>query len=206
MTALIALALAAQAAPPPAEPITQKDLSAREVIATPASDLNLKKGEIPQLLIDAQNKPYDLSGLNSCPRLVAAVTRFDRMLGNDLDIAAASHGKIQPGHVAQEVVASFIPFRGVIREVSGASSQQRKLQAAITAGVARRSYLKGVGLQRGCPYPARPASPQDAASVLAQQAAADPKDKDKQAAAEAAAEAARPQHHRPPLVRTGPGD
>ena len=32
-----------------------------------------------------------------------------------------------------------------------------RVQAAVYAGTARRSFLKGVGLQRGCGYPARPA-------------------------------------------------
>jgi hypothetical protein len=37
--------------------------------------------------------------------------------------------------------------------------------------MARRSFLKGVGLQRGCPWPARPATPQILARIAAQNAA-----------------------------------
>ncbi|MGG2005328.1 hypothetical protein [Novosphingobium resinovorum] len=55
------------------------------------------------------------------------------------------------------MVASFIPFRGLIREVSGANAQDRKVNAAIQAGLTRRGFLKGVGSAKGCRYPASPA-------------------------------------------------
>ena len=71
------------------------------------------------------------------------------------------------GRVAQAAVGSFIPFRGLIREISGANEQERKIQAAVQAGVARRAYLKGVGEARGCRYPARSAGPADIAALVA---------------------------------------
>jgi hypothetical protein len=169
--------------------VTQKDVGAGDVATTPLGDLNLKKGEIPPQLIAAQEKPYDLSGMTRCANLAATVGELDAILGEDIDITAATAGT-SAGKVAQSVVGAFIPFRGVIREVSGANSSERKLQMAIRAGVARRSFLKGVGLQRGCLYPARPAPPDVIAAKLAEIAAADPKDKDKQAAAAKAAEEA----------------
>jgi hypothetical protein len=58
------------------------------------------------------------------------------------------------------VVSSLIPFRGLIRELSGANAQDRAIQAAIQAGLARRGFLKGVGAVRRCGYPASPASSQ----------------------------------------------
>ena len=51
---------------------------------------------------------------------------------------------------------SILPFRGVVREVTGAAVNERLLRAAYTAGMARRAFLKGWGLGRGCAYPARP--------------------------------------------------
>lgn len=152
----------------PAKPITDRDVGAADVALTPLSDLNLRKGEIPELLIAAQYEPYTLRGLNRCPQLAAAIGELDAMLGDDLDVAIAKGQTIQPGRVAQSVVGSFIPFRGVIRELSGANNQERKVQAAIYAGVARRSFLKGVGQQRGCRYPARSATPQIIAAAIAE--------------------------------------
>ena len=171
----------------PEKPIMQQDVSAKDVAATPISDLNLKKAAIPQLLLEAQNDPYTLTGLGTCAKLSEAVTSLDQILGDDIDIDAINKTKLQAGRVAQSVVGAFIPFQGVIREVSGANSQDRKLRAAVLAGSARRSFLKGTGLARGCAYPARPASATDAARVLAAYAAADPKNKDKAAVAEQAA-------------------
>lgn len=141
----------------PERPITERQVTAEDVATTPLSDLNLKKQGIPQLLIDAQERPYSLAGLNSCPRLATAVRNLDAILGEDIDVQAARGAKPSAGSVAQSVLGSFIPFRGVIRELSGANSQEKRVQAAIYAGSARRAFLKGVGLARGCRYPARPA-------------------------------------------------
>lgn len=175
----------------PDKPVTESDVSASDVATTPLSDLNLKKGEIPALLITAQDRPYDLTALKRCSSLIAVVNQFDVILGEDIDITDPD-GSTSAGKVAQSAVGSLIPFRGLIREVSGANSQDRKLQLAIRAGMARRAFLKGVGMQRGCAYPARPASAQIIATKLAAIAAADPKDKDKAQAATKAAEEALP--------------
>jgi hypothetical protein len=133
-------------------------VTAGDVATTPLSDLNIKKQGIPQVLLDAEAHPYSLAGVNSCPRIAGAVRQLDAILGEDIDVQAARGIKPTPGRVAQSVLGSFIPFRGVIRELSGANSQEKKVQAAIYAGSARRAFLKGVGLSRGCRYPARPAT------------------------------------------------
>ncbi|MBC2668058.1 hypothetical protein ACFOON_12015 [Novosphingobium piscinae] len=157
------------------KPVTDRDPSAVDVMATPVGDLNLRKGEIPPILLAAQNDTYSLSGLRRCSDLAAEVRRFDAVLGDDFDTAQAADRKLSAGKVAQSVVGSFIPFRGLIREISGANESERRLQYAIYAGSARRSFLKGVGLQRGCPWPARPAS----AAGIARDKAANGAEKDK---------------------------
>ena len=155
----------------PAKPVMQRDPSAVDVVATPVTDLNLRKGEIPAILLAAEADPYSLRGLGRCPAISAEVRRFDEVLGDDIDIAQAPNRKVSAGKVAQSVVGSFIPFRGVIRELSGASEQERRVQAAFYAGTARRSFLKGVGLQRGCGWPARPATGQMLSQIADQNAA-----------------------------------
>lgn len=142
----------------PDKPVTQREPSAVDVVATPVTDLNLRKGEIPPILLAAQDDAYTLAGLRRCADLAAEVRKLDAVLGEDIDTAQAQGRKVSPGKVAQSVVGSFIPFRGLIREISGANEQERKLQYAIYAGSSRRAFLKGVGLQRGCPWPARPAT------------------------------------------------
>ncbi|MFT4026161.1 MAG: hypothetical protein QM676_05095 [Novosphingobium sp.] len=146
------------------KPITDRDVSAKDVALTPLSDLNLKKSDIPPLLIAAQDDPYDLTGLARCPQIASAIGELDAVLGDDIDVAQAKGRSISAGRAAQEALGSFIPFRGVIREISGANSQQKKIQDAIFAGTARRGFLKGIGQARGCRYPARSAT----AAVIAQ--------------------------------------
>ena len=140
------------------KPVTQKDVTAKDVVATPATDLNLKKDEIPALLVAAQERPYALRGLGTCSQLGAAIVELDGVLGDDIDVPQTEGKRTTPGRVAQSVVGSFIPFRGIIREVSGANAHDRAMQAAILAGVARRSFLKGIGQGKGCRYPARSAT------------------------------------------------
>lgn len=171
LTALVPAVPALAAAPPapePVKPVNQRDPSAVDVVATPVDDLNLRKGEIPPALIAAEADPYGLPAGGRCPALVAEIQKLDAVLGDDVDIAQAAHGRVSPGKVAQSVVGSFIPFRGIIREISGANEQQRRLQSAIYAGTARRSFLKGIGLLRGCSWPARPATPQMLARIATQ--------------------------------------
>lgn len=175
LLAILPAPVLAQEKPPtekPDKPITDREPSAVDVAATPVTDLGLRKGEIPQLLLTAQASPYDLEGLRTCPTITAAIVELDAVLGDDLDLPQDSDGGISPGRVAQAAVGSFIPFRGLIREISGANAHERKLVAAIYAGGVRRAFLKGVGQQRGCVYPARSATPAIAARLLAEREAA----------------------------------
>ena len=128
-----------------------------DVAATPLRDVNLKKTAIPPVLQRAAESPYSLAGLNSCGRIVAQVNSLNSALGEDIDDAHARGHAFQAGRLMQSVVDSVIPFSGVIKEVSGASAAQRRLQGAIAAGFARRGFLKGIGLSRHCPAPAHPA-------------------------------------------------
>ncbi len=133
-----------------------KSPTVRDVAETPLRDVNLTKTKIPPVLERAVAAPYALAGLNSCGRIAAQVSELDAALGEDIDVQHARGHPVTAGRLAQSVVDSFIPFGGIIKEVSGANSGQRRLQAAVAAGFARRGFLKGVGLSRHCPAPARP--------------------------------------------------
>lgn len=52
--------------------------------------------------------------------------------------------------VVASIVSDVIPMRSWIRKLSGAERRNRQVQEAIAAGIARRSYLKGIGQARGC--------------------------------------------------------
>jgi hypothetical protein len=150
--------------PEPPRPLGDQTVTAGDVATTPLTDLNLKHDAIPPLLIAAQERPYDLAGLRRCTQIAAAIGDLDAVLGEDIDVAQARQQGVSVGQVAQSALGSFIPFRGVIRELSGANAQERKVDAAVYAGSVRRAFLKGVGQTRGCRYPARAAT----AAVLAQ--------------------------------------
>lgn len=143
--------------PAPEKPVGERDVSAKDVATTPITDLNLRKDELPSALIYATQQAYGMSGIRTCSEIAAAVEALDAALGPDIDLPQNSSNKIQGGRVAQSVVGSFIPFRGVIRELSGANNRERDLNSAILAGVARRAFLKGTGQARRCRYPARSA-------------------------------------------------
>lgn len=140
--------LAAQVVPEP---------DATEVAKTPLRDLNIDGKDVPEVLQAALRDPYATAGLDKCGALVGAIAELDMVLGADYDIAEDDGGdRINEGRIGQSVVGSVIPFRGILREVTGAADNDRKLRAAYTAGMVRRSFLKGWGLGRGCAYPARP--------------------------------------------------
>ena len=161
-------AVPAHAGDDPPKPVTDKSVTASDVVATPAEDLNLKKQQIPDILIKAQQDPYDVTGLRKCGKITAEIDSLNQTLGPDYDLALNDADKMSVGSVAKSVVGAFIPFRGVIREISGANKHQQDLQAAVTAGMTRRAFLKGIGMKQGCGYPARPADSAVRAQVAAE--------------------------------------
>lgn len=143
------------AAPVAAQVMPEPD--AKEVAKTPLRDLNIDARDIPEVLQAAARDPYATGGLAKCDALVSTIAELDMVLGADYDIAEDNGEKrISEGRIGQSVVGSIIPFRGLVREASGAAEADRDLRAAYTAGMVRRSFLKGWGLGRGCAYPARP--------------------------------------------------
>lgn len=126
---------------------------AETVVSQPFKDLGAMRQNPPEILIDAQKAPYSLAGLRNCKGYVAEIRRLDEVLGPDLD-KLDEEGKPQAGQVAQAgasmIINSIIPFRGLVREATGAAAADRRLQQMIAAGIARRGFLKGYARGRGC--------------------------------------------------------
>lgn len=168
------LAIALAASPALAaqdKPLTNDEPNVSDVAKTPITDLNIEKREIPAILLQAQDRPYSLTGIGRCGSLRSEVAALDEVLGPDLDLPEEERARISAGRMAKTVVGSFIPFRGLIREVSGANDHDRQVRAAIQAGLARRGFLKGVGHAKGCAYPARPASEREVDRYMTEKAA-----------------------------------
>lgn len=127
--------------------------AAGKAISQPAQDVGVSKTEIPPLLTQAQADPYGLGGVGTCPALATEITRLNGVLGPDLDAGQAKgedKSKALADAGGQAVVSAIVPFRGVVREVSGAASAQRAYNAAVDAGYARRGFLRGVHKARSC--------------------------------------------------------
>lgn len=158
--ALAALMLAGVALAQPAAAQVIPGPDATEVAKTPLRDFNIQAREIPAVLALATLDPYALAGDGSCDAMVSAIAELDQVLGADYDIAQGGEdGGMSVGMIGQGVVGAIIPFRGIVREVTGAAANDRELQAAYTGGMVRRAFLKGHGLGKGCAYPARPKPP-----------------------------------------------
>ncbi|PLK25078.1 hypothetical protein C0V72_02925 [Porphyrobacter sp. TH134] len=153
--AAIAVIACASAAPAAAQVMAEPDVT--EVAKTPLRDLNIDGRDIPEVLLAAERNPYNAAGLAKCSAIVTQIAALDEVLGADYDIAGAKDtDRLNEGRIGQSVVGSIIPFRGIVREVTGAAGNERKLRAAYTAGMARRAFLKGLGMGKSCAYPARP--------------------------------------------------
>ena len=160
-TALLLPSAAIAQDSPQAQPQPTTRQQARDVATQPLADVNLRRREIPPVLVAIGDNPYRTDGLTNCALIASAVGELDLVLGPDFDRPSVDTGRDRASNlglaVAGEVVASAIPFRGLIRRVSGAEAEQARRQAAYFAGAVRRAFLKGYGSARRCPPPAAPA-------------------------------------------------
>jgi hypothetical protein len=146
----------AEAQAPAKRPPSQHDGArdrAGDIVTQPARDVGVSRKEIPPPLVKATQNPYSLAGLKNCRQIAAAVAELNEVLGADYD-GAAEFRENRMAKLAEAggktVVNSLIPFRSLVREVSGAAPADRRLRSAINAGFARRGYLRGVYATRGC--------------------------------------------------------
>lgn len=141
---------------PPAESeskIVEAGKEAGKIVTQPARDVGVAKTGMPDVLARASADPYSLKGLRSCGQIALAVQELNDVLGPDF-VAGDEKKENRAGKIAaaggKTIVNAFIPFRGLVREITGAAPAQRRLNAAIDAGFARRGFLRGVHQSRGC--------------------------------------------------------
>jgi hypothetical protein len=156
--------------PPPPDPANQmktsdqlKRESVQGAATTPLRDLNVVRAKIPEVLLQAMDDPYARPPRTfKCAALAALIRPLDEVLGPDIDRLPVGdenlmdRGKSSALGVAGDLAAGAIPFRGVVRKLSGAEAHDRLVQSAIIAGNVRRAYLKGLGESKGCMPPATP--------------------------------------------------
>ena len=119
----------------------------------PVRDVGIMKREVPPILVKAQNDPYSLKGLKTCKQLATEVSNLNAVLGPDYvvgnEVKENRAGKLAEAG-GKTVINTIIPFRGLVRELTGAAPADRRLNAALDAGYARRGFLRGVHAKQGC--------------------------------------------------------
>jgi hypothetical protein len=119
----------------------------------PARDVGLSKRKIPPVLEDALADPYRIKDLKTCAQLAAALRTLDEALGPDYQVGGKYRenraGKLAAAG-AKSVINSFIPYRSLVREITGAAPADRHMNAAVDAGLARRGFLRGVQYKQRC--------------------------------------------------------
>ena len=126
--------------------------TAADAATQPLEDFNLKSRKIPGELLMARGAPYEMKSVEGCAPLQYAIIALDDVLGPDADEEDDETGLMRGALKAGGgLLSGFIPFRGIVRTLSGANKKRAEMAAAVYAGVARRSYLKGYSAAKGCP-------------------------------------------------------
>ena len=127
--------------------------SAGKIASQPVRDVGMARTNIPLAMQKASEAPYSLTGLKSCADISRAFSELTTVIGPDFkagDIPKENKaGKLAEAG-GKTIVNSLIPFRGLVREVSGAAPAQRRFDRAVTASVARRGFLRGLHQARKC--------------------------------------------------------
>ncbi len=139
-----------------------------DAVTSPLVDLNVRRDQIPTVLLQAQANPYDRRNLNQCTTIGAEVARLDEALGPDRDEPPAPDSptlneRTQDAlaeamlDAIRDATTDFIPYRSWVRQLTGAQARSKVVQDAVEAGRLRRAFLKGLGMRADCSPPASPA-------------------------------------------------
>jgi hypothetical protein len=132
----------------------EKDIS--HEAGQPLRDLNVVREQAPPVLQRAVEGPYDLARLKDCGSATAELTELDAALGPDV-APPGKHKDIDVGGLAGDVVGGALgmPYRGMVRWVTGAAARDELLRAAVLAGMVRRGFIKGRLSLMDCAAPAK---------------------------------------------------
>ena len=121
-----------------------------DAVLVPATDLNLRKAEVPPILLTLED-PYSPAP-ETCGELRARLAGLDSALGPDYGDTKPEESKVKKGGIrlVASAVGDLVPFRSVVREVSGSAKRERRIREHYRAGNVRRGYLQGVARERGC--------------------------------------------------------
>jgi hypothetical protein len=121
------------------------------VVMTPVNDIGLDDIEIPTYLATMEN-PYAIPPGN-CAAARAEIEKLDDILGSDLDVPEDEDEEREQRalNASSATIGSvLIPFRGVVRAISGAAKNERLAREAYQRGLVRRAFVKGRADSQGC--------------------------------------------------------
>jgi len=126
----------------------------QSAMTSPVNDIGLDDIEIPEYLASMTN-PYANIPSN-CAAIKADLATLNELLGSDLDIPedeAVRREQTALNATSSTIGSVLIPFRGVVRAISGAASNERDAREAYERGLVRRAYIKGMARQMNCALP-----------------------------------------------------
>lgn len=144
-------------------------------LQTPLVDLNLKRQKIPEKLQGCAANPYAMPLPPLCFNINKELAELDALLGPDMEPQPLpwlpppetedhiQQGMKQVPSLAREHAvgmvqskANVIPFRGMVRKITGAEKHAQAVADAYEAGRLRRAFLKGLARAYHCPPLAPP--------------------------------------------------
>jgi hypothetical protein len=139
-----------------------------EAAHAPFEDFNLVRSKVPKVLLEAVTDPYARPQPVTCDALAAELAKLDDALGPDFDVPKAPRSTMDKSasfaagagaKAMKDLTEGWIPMRNWVRYMTGAEQHSKDVQTAISAGQARRAYLKGLAQSEGCVDlgPAQPA-------------------------------------------------
>ncbi|MEI9891028.1 MAG: hypothetical protein WDN45_11090 [Caulobacteraceae bacterium] len=130
-----------------------------EAAHAPFEDFNLVRSRIPVVLRAAQTDPYARPEPLTCDALATELASLADALGPDFDSPKEQRSRMDRGasfaanagaKAMKDLTEGWIPMRNWVRYMTGAEQHSKDVQGAISAGQARRAYLKGLAQSEGC--------------------------------------------------------
>lgn len=119
-----------------------------DAIEEPFRDSGWTRETPPDVLLRAAEAPYAAPGDADCSTILNGIAALDLVLGPDVDAIdkPKDRSDLDISGLMSSAIGGVVglPFRSVVRRLSGASGRDRILVNAIFAGMVRRAYLKGV--------------------------------------------------------------
>lgn len=118
----------------------------------PLRDLNLLRDTPSEVLARARQSPYAPPADPACPAIAGELALLEAALGPDIDGQREAEKDDLASKLASDAIGDLIglPYRGIIRRVTGAERAEREARARKLAGSIRRGFLKGWARSLAC--------------------------------------------------------